>query len=341
MLTTPTAKDIKARRTVRFAAGHLAQHTDWTGTVVGYSALYDTVHVYVDAPGNSESGSKITYSRKDVEWCEPTPAVVEHRETTIRVAGVDRVIRTERTGKVRTVAQLEAAHTKAVKAHLAELEKAGAEQRHADAIASIHAGLWEDKEGFPGSGKRLYERAVSEEEIRHMTRKPREFTPVKTAYTDARKGWPKVPSKPAPVPSYMAEIESGHWVTPEVAESLKAKEVTPEVLPGLVLVRYTDKSWTLNHTASADEEHPHGRSLGPVFKSTARARQVAAEELAGFDWTRPADALTSDPETVAVVTLIKWREFAAKSVRNAWAMDHVEEAEATLAALRAPVLVAA
>lgn len=44
------------------------------------------------------------------------PAPVEHRETTIRVADVERVIRTEVGGKIRTVKQLEAAHTKAVKA---------------------------------------------------------------------------------------------------------------------------------------------------------------------------------------------------------------------------------
>ena len=70
MDSAPTIEDITARRTVRFAKGHLAKHTGWTGTLVGYNDLYDTVHVYVDAPGNPESGSKITYSRKDVEFVE-------------------------------------------------------------------------------------------------------------------------------------------------------------------------------------------------------------------------------------------------------------------------------
>ena len=46
---------------------------------------------------------------------------MEFRETTIRANGVERVIRTERTGKVRTVRQLESAHTRSVMAAVVEM----------------------------------------------------------------------------------------------------------------------------------------------------------------------------------------------------------------------------
>lgn len=199
MQTIPTAEDIRARRTVRFAAGHLAAHTDWTGTLVGYNDLYDTVHVYVDAPGNSESGSKITYSRAAVEWAESTD--VEHRETTLRVAGVERIIRTEIGGKLRTVKQLEAAHTKAVKAALTEMRKAGAEtlRKRAAAVGeggsdciSQQARRWE-RGTFPSYG--TYDVSA------------------------ARKPFP-APRFTGEAPAYLVEIEPGHYATADVAKQL-------------------------------------------------------------------------------------------------------------------------
>lgn len=62
-----TAEEIAERPKVRFVRGHLKGHAEWTGTVTGYNDLYDTYTLYVDAPGNAETGSKITYGRTDVE----------------------------------------------------------------------------------------------------------------------------------------------------------------------------------------------------------------------------------------------------------------------------------
>lgn len=59
-----------------------------------------------------------------------------HRETTITVYGVTRTIRTEQTGTTR---QLEAAHTKAVKAALEELHAAGKGAALASARAAAEA----------------------------------------------------------------------------------------------------------------------------------------------------------------------------------------------------------
>jgi hypothetical protein len=188
MQTIPTADDITARRSVRFAAGHLAGHADWTGTLVGYSDLYDTVHVYVSAPGNSESGSKITYSRKDVEWDEPAP--VEHRETTVRVAGVERVVRTEVGGKIRTVKQLEAAHTKAVKAAIIEMRIAAAPDSMPHEMAER---LAKRATQFPACN---WDAAVR---------------PLRALRTE----------DPT---TYLVEVEPGHWATEDAAEMLFALE---------------------------------------------------------------------------------------------------------------------
>ncbi|MER7922119.1 hypothetical protein ABTY96_03110 [Streptomyces sp. NPDC096057] len=222
MQTIPTTDDIKARRTVRFAAGHLAKYEGWTGTLVGYNSLYDTVHVYVDAPGNPESGSKISYGRKDVEFCDkpgesaiverrevPVPAPVEHRETVLRVAGVERVIRTEVGGKIRSVKQLEAAHTKAVKAAIIELRKANLDG-YRRALATLEAESWSPRRDRDIEAmKRTVRRAERGTLISHGTydvaavRRP--FPPVR--YTET-------------VPEYLVEVEPGHYATEEAAEQL-------------------------------------------------------------------------------------------------------------------------
>ncbi|WP_406161078.1 hypothetical protein [Streptomyces canus] len=212
MQTIPTAEDIKARRMVRFTAGHLAKYEGWTGTLVGYNDLYDTVHVYVDAPGNPESGSKISYGRKDVEFCDerdrtsvverrevPAPAPSEHRETRLTVAGVERVIRTEIGGKIRTVKQLEAGHTKTVKAALVEMRKVGAPTLRAKARAV--------GDGGTGAFSKLaarWERGVF---VSHGT------PGVSTA------PFPKV-RYTTEIPGYLFEIDPGHWVTEGAAELL-------------------------------------------------------------------------------------------------------------------------
>jgi hypothetical protein len=216
MKAIPTAEDIKARRTVRFAAGHLAGHTDWTGVVVGYNDLYDTVHVYVDAPGNSESGSKITYSRKDVEWFEPAP--VEHRETTVRVAGVERVIRTEVGGKIRTVKQLESAHTKSVKAAVIEMRRTNLDAYRLT-LATLEAAPWSPaRDRDIEATKRIIRRAERGTITSHGT------PGVSTA------PFPKV-RYTTEIPEYLTEVAPGHYATAEAAEGLFDLPEVPEPEP--------------------------------------------------------------------------------------------------------------
>lgn len=254
----------------------------------------------------------------------------DFRETMIRVHGVERVIRTERAGKVRTVKQLEAAQLAAVKAALVEMDRTVAEKRHADQLATLHAAEWEDLQGLPGSGQRSRDNAITQANIRHMQRKPLKLHGATSAYADARKGWPKV-TFTAQVPDYFVEVAPGEYATAEAAESMGAAERVDEVLPGVALQRY-GKGWTLHHLASADEEHPQGRSLGPVFKTRRRAREVALTDLARVDFTRPAGVLVADEETAAVVKFVKLREFVMASKRNAWAEDNLREAEAAVTA---------
>ncbi|MFJ6636629.1 hypothetical protein ACIQMR_35475 [Streptomyces sp. NPDC091376] len=215
METIPTAEDIKGRRVVRFSAGHLAEHTNWTGVLVGYNTLYDTVHVYVDAPGNSESGSKITYSRKDVEWFDPKAAeevageTVQYRETTITVAGVAHVVRTERTG---TVKQLEAAHTKAVKATIVDARRANlptfiAAAEAAELKAKKSPGSWLLKEAAKDA-RNIVRRA--ERGTCHSHTSP---------WAASLKPLPKVRFT-AEIPSYLVEVAPGHYATEEAAEQL-------------------------------------------------------------------------------------------------------------------------
>lgn len=81
----------------------------------------------------------------------------DFRETWLRLYGVERVVRTERTGSVK---QLEAAHTAAVKAALAELHAAEMDRRYAEEA--------------------------------HKERPPRTWRAPRSNWVDARKGWPKV-----------------------------------------------------------------------------------------------------------------------------------------------------
>jgi hypothetical protein len=138
------------------------------------------------------------------------PAPVEHRETTIRVAGVERVIRTEVGGKVRTVKQLEAAHAKSVKAALVEMRKAGAPTLRAKARAVGDGGKGE----FSKLAAR-WERGVF-----------------------AAHGTPGVSSAPFPkfrftgeIPEYLTEVAPGHYATAEAAEGLFDVPEVPEPLP--------------------------------------------------------------------------------------------------------------
>jgi hypothetical protein len=134
-------------------------------------------------------------------------STTNYRETMIRVASIERVIRTEMGGKVRTAKQLEAAHTKAVKGALVDMRRA-------------------NLDGF--------KRAAVELEARPWF--PLKDQDVKRAHNIARRaergtlhshGTPGVDAKPFPpvrytetVPEYLVEVEPGHYATAEAAESL-------------------------------------------------------------------------------------------------------------------------
>lgn len=251
----------------------------------------------------------------------------DFRETMIRVHGVERTIRTERVGSVK---QLEAAHTKAVKAALVDMDRTEAERRNADELATLRRKKWADAEGLPGSGQRSRDNALVQARTRHMQRKPLKFHGATSAYVDARRGWPKVTYATA-VPDYFVEVAPGEYATAEAAESMGAAEHVDEVIPGLSPARY-GRGWILRHLPSVTDEKPDTH-LGPVFKSRKRAREVALTELARFDFTRSQEEIIADEETAAVVKFVKLREFVAASKRNAWAEGDLREAEAAVSTL--------
>ncbi|MGW2515037.1 hypothetical protein ACWC0A_37850 [Streptomyces scopuliridis] len=251
----------------------------------------------------------------------------DFRETKLRIFGVERVIRTERTGSVK---QLEAAHTKAVKAVLAEERTVGLDRRHADRLDEIESSSWEDKEGWKGSGRHAKANALALADKLDKERRAVKHAPVRCNWVDACKGLPKV-TYGKPVPDYLIEIAPREYATTEAARSMEAEELPDEVLPGLELRRY-GKKWVLCHVLSVTEERPNVH-IGPVFKTRERARHIALTELAHLDWTHTTEELLADPVAGPTVRIIKWREFVAASKRNAWAKERVREAEAELAVL--------
>jgi hypothetical protein len=247
----------------------------------------------------------------------------DFRETTVRVYGVERVVRTERAGSAK---QLEAAHTKAVKAALEEMHTAELDRAHTDDMAALERKRWKDREGWAGSGARAKENAIRQTKESHETRRLRKFNLPKCNYVDTRKGWPKVTFKVG-IPDYLDEVAPGEYATREVAETMA--RAVDETLPGLSLERCGD-GWTFLHLASATDEKPRGVSLGTVFKTRDRARQVAADELAGVDWTRTADELQTDEVLSARMRLIKARERVARKPSDVWAQEDLRKAEAEL-----------
>lgn len=93
-----------------------------------------------------------------------------HRETTLYIFGARHVIRTEMGGKIKTEAQLEAAHAKAFKAAIV-----AAHERHA---AELEA------DGYPYGDK------VREDGKRMAA--GRAWGRSRADYVDCRKGFPKV-----------------------------------------------------------------------------------------------------------------------------------------------------
>ncbi|MFD9442103.1 hypothetical protein [Streptomyces sp. NPDC060001] len=137
----------------------------------------------------------------------------DFRETTVRVVGVERVIRTERVGKVKTVKQLEAAHTKCVKATIVEMRRANLAVLEAAALKAE-----ENKRKNPGSS---WAHADAQAARRIARRAERGTLPSYGTYDVAamKKPFPAVRFTDA-VPEYLVEVEPGHYATAEVAEEL-------------------------------------------------------------------------------------------------------------------------
>jgi hypothetical protein len=253
----------------------------------------------------------------------------DFRETMIRVSGVEQTIRTERGGKIRTPAQLESAHMKAVKAAILAARQSKLDAQYADRLADAEKPQ-QDAEGLPGSGERTRQNLVTQAKIwRHTHGTAAPVKSVAINYVDVRKGFPKVAFK-SEVPDYFVEVAPGHYATAEAAKSMGVVEHADEILPGLILRRH-GKGWAPYHLRSATDEKPLGVPLGPAFKTRKRAREVITRELGRFDWTRTAGELIADEETAAVVKFVKLREFVTASVRNDWAAPQLREAEAALA----------
>lgn len=137
----------------------------------------------------------------------------DFRETTIRVAGVERVIRTERVDKVRTVKQLEAAHTKAVKAVVIEMRRANLPAFKVSADKA-------EVEAKKSRGSWLL--AEDAKRARNIVRRAERGTLPSYGTCDVatmKKPFPKVKFTDE-VPAYLTEVEPGHYATEEVAEEL-------------------------------------------------------------------------------------------------------------------------
>jgi hypothetical protein len=141
------------------------------------------------------------------------PKPVEARETTIRVAGVERVIRTELGGCIRTVKALETAHTKAVKAAVVDARRANLPVFQAAATKAE-----EYARKCPGDP---WARA-SAEGTRNIVRRAERGTLSSWGTYDVgrmRKPFPKVRYTDE-VPAYLVEVGPGHYATEEAAEQL-------------------------------------------------------------------------------------------------------------------------
>lgn len=138
----------------------------------------------------------------------------DFRETTIRVNRVERTIRTELGGKIRTVKQLEAAHTKNVKAAIIEMRRENVPAYRAAVEDALVAA--ESKRGDWFAGQAL-------KDAHAILRRAERGTVIGHGATydvaAARRPWPKV-RYTEEIPSYLVEVEPGHYATEEAAEQL-------------------------------------------------------------------------------------------------------------------------
>ncbi|MEV4037676.1 hypothetical protein [Streptomyces umbrinus] len=161
----------------------------------------------------------------------------DFRETTIRIAGVERVIRTERVGKVKTVKQLEAAHLAAVKAgitaiRLQRIDEDFQTETTAEDEASERR-RWHSHHSMGRQGPMREETAKTVDDMVRYSlderrKNMREYgeklrgkaAPRNVSYLDAMKSvkpFPKVRFTDQ-IPEYLVEVEPGHYATAEVAE---------------------------------------------------------------------------------------------------------------------------
>ncbi|MFF5655229.1 hypothetical protein [[Kitasatospora] papulosa] len=98
--------------------------------------------------------------------------MTDFRETTLTVYGVTQTVRTERTGRVRTVKQLDTAHTKAVRTALTELHEAG----KGDALAAAEKAAKKAEAAAynHGSGPLLVRAQEARAHVKHLQN--RKFT---------------------------------------------------------------------------------------------------------------------------------------------------------------------
>ncbi|MET7939699.1 hypothetical protein [Streptomyces sp. NPDC005302] len=160
-------------------------------------------------------------------------APVEHRETTVRVASVTRVIRTEVGGKIRTVKQLETAHTKAVRTFIDAARQAELDERYADMVTAAQAPQ-EDAEGWPGSGERRRRRALADADAwRAKYGKVKSVKVIASAWDAAVK--PLTALRTTDPTTYLTEVAPGHYATAEAAEGLFDLPEAPEPEPSPIV----------------------------------------------------------------------------------------------------------
>ncbi|MEV8056536.1 hypothetical protein AB0P37_08410 [Streptomyces antimycoticus] len=149
----------------------------------------------------------------------------ESRETTIRVCGVERVIRTQFGGRVRTAKQLETAHTRAVKEALTEERRKSLKARadelraYADELEANPPEL----ELWPDDAERAAEHAkLNADDAR---RRADGIESTKIAFPSHPCNWEAARSPLRPVATqdptkYLVEVAPGHYATEDAAEGL-------------------------------------------------------------------------------------------------------------------------
>lgn len=200
------------------------------------------------APGTFElcdgGHAKKTGGECGHSWCveqrakvAPVDAeIVEYRETALRVVGVERTVRTEMGGKIRTVKQLETAHTKAVKDSITALRVQRIEAAHAGPIAEDEAlerrrwikfHLMGRQGPLTQSETEKLESSVRysiDDRKRHadetMEKLRKGAVPKNVPYTDLKASLRPATVRYTDPTTYLVEIEPGHYATAEVAETL-------------------------------------------------------------------------------------------------------------------------